>query len=243
MADVKRSLLSHLPVVIAALVALIAAGAWWIAWRAPDEPERSAETSRPVEGKTKTADGLPPMRALPPPGTDLRPPLRTPPPETPDAPPAQQAAAPPASAPAPGPVKVAPALPVTPKAPQAEKAASAAPPAQAAKRPEAAADSTSGALAGRYVGNISGTDGGGLTLTISGVQGGAVKATAALTAGGVCDDNYPMQGSMRSGRLELRATQMGGRANDCPLSLSLTVDGNRMTGSTGGGGSVQLTKR
>ena len=40
---------------------------------------------------------------------------------------------------------------------------------------------------GRYVGNISGGESGGLTLVIASVEGGAVKATAQLAAGGVCD--------------------------------------------------------
>lgn len=232
MAEAKNAFLSNLPVVVAGTVAILAAGAWIVFWMSPEEGPTRAP--KPVEAKAGKTDAVPPLRALPPPGTDLLPPARTLPPEPA---PSQQAAAP---VPAP-PVKVAPALPVTAAAPAAEKTS----PAPTAKRAEKAPVESTGVsvLAGRYVGNIRGSETAGLTLVIASVEGGVAKGTASVAGSGPCDDTYPVQGSARGGKLELRATRMGGRASDCPLSLSLAVDGARLTGATGSGGAVQLSRR
>lgn len=238
MAELKHAFLSNVPVLIAGAVAIIAAGAWimFLIWADDD----AVQATKPVAAKAGTTDGSPPMRALPPPGTDLLPPVRTPPSEPLTS---QQAAAPSvAAAETPvKPAKVAPGLPVTAAAPA--ETAQPTPSVQTAKRAERAIAEAAGISSGRYVGNISGGEAAGLTLVISSIDGGVVKGTASVTGGGVCDDNYSMQGSMRGGRLELRATRMGGRAGDCPLSLSLALAGDRLTGATGSGASVQLSKR
>jgi hypothetical protein len=227
MAENRRALLSNVPVVAAAAAALVAAGAWlFVSTSSNDAPVRADA----VDPKTKSADALPPLRALPPPGTDLLPPLRTPPPELASKPAAVAKAAPESSV---------PSAPVT-RVP--EKAAPEAP-SQTAKRADTvtAQPGTEG-LRGRYLGTLG--DSAGLTLVISAVEAGIVRATASVSGEGPCNDDYPMQGSVRGGKLELRATRMGGRAGDCPLGLSLSVgSGGRLTGSSASGGSVQLTKR
>src|SRR5436853_7808338 len=101
MADVKNVLLSNMPVMVAGLVAIVAAGAWIAFLMSPDEDPARAPKS--AEAKVTKGEGLPPMRALPAPGTDLLPPLSAPPAEPSKV---EEAAAPAAKAPAP--VKPAP---------------------------------------------------------------------------------------------------------------------------------------
>ncbi len=245
MADVKNALLSNMPVVIAGAIAIAAAGAWIVFSSAPDED--LARAPKPVTANAEKSDGLPPMRALPPAGTDLLPPLSAPPADSPKVeeatpPPAPKLPEPAKTASKPSVKEAVPTPPVTTAAaPPIEKPPPVAP---QPKRVEKPAVQASALATGNYVGNISGGESaGGLTLVISSVEGGTVRGSAQLAGGGACDDTYPMQGSLSGGRLALRATKMGGRAGDCPLSLTLTVEGDRMAGSSGSGGGVQLKKR
>src|SRR5688572_13740707 len=110
MAEAKNVFLSNLPVIAAGAVALLAVAVWMIFWLGPDE--NAPRVPKAVEAKAGKADALPPLRPVPPPGSDLLPPLRTAPPEPA---PSQQAAAPtapPTKAPEVS-VKGAAALPVT----------------------------------------------------------------------------------------------------------------------------------
>src|SRR5687768_12340385 len=95
MAEAKNVFLSNLPVIAAGAVALLAAAVWMIFWLGPDE--NAARMPKAVEAKAGKADALPPLRPVPPPGSDLLPPVRTAPPPEPAS--SQQQAAAPAAPP------------------------------------------------------------------------------------------------------------------------------------------------
>ena len=84
-----------------------------------------------------------------------------------------------------------------------------------------------------------------LTLVIASVEDGVVKGTATTASSGSrppCDGDYPMAGKYEGNKLQLHATQKGGRTGDCSLALNLTVEGNKLVGTTGTGSQVQLSK-
>ena len=81
----------------------------------------------------------------------------------------------------------------------------------------------------------------GLGLVLDRAEGGVVKGTATIFDWS-CAGDYPMEGTFREGKMQLRSTAKGGRAGDCSLRLNLAVDGGRLTGTTGSGQPVQLSK-
>lgn len=81
----------------------------------------------------------------------------------------------------------------------------------------------------------------GLGLVLDSAEGGVVKGNAKIFDWS-CAGDYPMEGTLAEGKMQLRSTAKGGRAGDCSLRLNLAVDGDRLTGTTGSGQPVQLSK-
>lgn len=220
---------------IAGAIALVATVIWVVLWMAPLPDESEAQH------QTKAAPLTPPQAIEPekPPVAEGPPAAPPTPLETPPAPPSAPAVA----------TREKPAPPqqtaqLSAAKPEAAAAAAASAPAPQAKSPEPPpTDRALAALPGRYVGNYfeGGSEAIGMTLTITSVERGVVEGTASLGGQG-CSGDYPMRGSYRSSKLELRATRNGGPAGDCPLRLSLGVDGARLTGTTGSGNGVELSK-
>ena len=107
------------------------------------------------------------------------------------------------------------------------------------------------ALPGRYTGTYAFLGGSKentvrLTLVIASVEGGIVKGTATNEGStgrkNPCGGDYPMEGKYEGNKLQLKSTEKGGRVGDCGLSLNLTVEGNKLVGTTGAGYKVQLSK-
>ena len=103
-------------------------------------------------------------------------------------------------------------------------------------------------LSGRYTGNLlvntssQGTQAVGLALVIDSVEGGVVKGTvtrfAAGRIGAGCAGSYPMEGKLEDKKLALHSAGKGGQAGDCSLRLNLSVEGNKLIGTAGGGNAV-----
>ena len=95
------------------------------------------------------------------------------------------------------------------------------------------------ALVGKYTGSFvqrtgSGEYTPGLTLEILTVEGDTVKGKAVRGAAGSargCAGEYPVEGKLKGDTLELKATEKGGPAGDCQLTLKLTVEGNKLVGT------------
>jgi hypothetical protein len=105
-----------------------------------------------------------------------------------------------------------------------------------APRSDPAAD----ALRGRFVGNYFDSAGTfGLTLVITSINDGAVEGRATLSGQG-CGGDYPLRGTYRDKRLELKAPRNGGPAGDCPLGLKLSMQGEKLTGTLENGSRVEL---
>jgi hypothetical protein len=109
--------------------------------------------------------------------------------------------------------------------------------------------SAQGSIVGKYTGSIVqnfATSGAvraiGLQLVVDSAEGGVVKGTATILELN-CAGDYPMEGKLDDGKLQLRSTTKGGRAGDCWLRLALSVEGNKLNGTTGSGQQVQLSKR
>ncbi len=221
---------------IAGAIALVATVVWVVLWTAPlpDESEAQRETKAPP----LTPQAIEPVN---PPVAESPPAAPPPPLETPPAPPSAPVVAT-REKPAP-PQQTAPLSAAKPEAAPAAVAAPSAPAPQAKSPEPPPTDRALAALRGRYVGNYfeGGSEAIGMTLTITSVERGVVEGTASLGGQG-CSGDYPMRGSYRSSKLELRATRNGGPAGDCPLRLSLGVDGARLTGMTGSGNGVELSK-
>ena len=101
-------------------------------------------------------------------------------------------------------------------------------------------------LSGRYTGNYvvytaKGPTPVGLTLVIDSVEGVVVKGTA-TSYGRTCGGDFPIEGQFKDNKLQLSSTTKGGSAGDCIWQLNLTVEGNKLTGTTGLGNAVQLSK-
>ena len=83
----------------------------------------------------------------------------------------------------------------------------------------------------------------GVQLNIASVENGLVKGTATLLSHTApCAGDYPMQGRLEGNKLSIRATSKGGRDGDCSFRLDVVHEGNTLTGTTGGGWSVKLSR-
>ena len=81
-----------------------------------------------------------------------------------------------------------------------------------------------------------------LKLDITSVEGGRVSGTVTPTyERSSCKGTSPIEGTYKEKQLVLRMRQ-GGSTSDCSLTLRLTVDGNKLTGTTGSGRRVDLSK-
>jgi hypothetical protein len=81
----------------------------------------------------------------------------------------------------------------------------------------------------------------GLVVIIDSVEGGAVKGSLTIM-GSQCPGDYPFEGKLGDGKLQLHTTEKGGRAGDCGLRLNLTVEGNKLKGTTGAGHQAELSR-
>ncbi len=107
-------------------------------------------------------------------------------------------------------------------------------------------------LSGRYTGNLlvntqsQGTQSVGLALVIDSVEGGVVKGTATRFATGKvgrgCAGSFPMEGKLEDKKLALHSTGKSGGAGDCSLRLNLSVEGNKLIGTSGGGNAIELSR-
>jgi len=86
-----------------------------------------------------------------------------------------------------------------------------------------------------------GLQGTGLTINIDSVQDGVLKGSATIY-GSQCAGDYPVEGKVADGKVQIRTTEQGGRAGDCGLRLNLVLEGNRMKGTTGAGHSAELSR-
>ena len=88
----------------------------------------------------------------------------------------------------------------------------------------------------------------GLVLVIHDIQAEVVKATATETyqvhgnGGPACSGDYRMEGKYRDNKLRLRSTSTTARSSDCRLSLNLSLEGDKLVGTTGGGYPVMLSR-
>ncbi|MGA8055714.1 MAG: hypothetical protein WCA12_17970 [Burkholderiales bacterium] len=101
-------------------------------------------------------------------------------------------------------------------------------------------------LTGKYTGNYQrrsnqGLQATGLVVVIDSVEGGTVKGSATIS-GSQCAGNYPIEGKLGEGKLQIRTTEQGGRAGDCGLRLNLVVEGNKLKGTTGAGHAAELSR-
>jgi len=97
-------------------------------------------------------------------------------------------------------------------------------------------------LAGKYTGSITRQQGSkGLTLVIDSAQGGVVKGTATRTEKN-CKGDYPVEGKVEANKLKLSALKKGGLAGDCSVNWDLTIEGNKLVGTTGSGHQIELSK-
>jgi hypothetical protein len=99
---------------------------------------------------------------------------------------------------------------------------------------------------GKWTGNYmrrtnQGLQGTGLTINIDSVQDGVLKGSATIY-GSQCAGDYPVEGKVADGKVQIRTTEQGGRAGDCGLRLNLVLEGNRMKGTTGAGHSAELSR-
>lgn len=81
----------------------------------------------------------------------------------------------------------------------------------------------------------------GVELTIASVENGKVKGTATSYSKS-CGGQYEMQGTYQDDKLALKSANKSGGAGDCWFGLKLTVDGNKLVGTTGVGSPIQLSK-
>jgi hypothetical protein len=98
----------------------------------------------------------------------------------------------------------------------------------------------SGTYSGTHTAN-SGNKTAGLSLVIDSVEGELVKVTATSNSRS-CGGTFPMEGTLKDNKLALSASAGHGQGGGCRLRLNLSVEGNKLTGTTGGGGSVELSK-
>jgi hypothetical protein len=98
----------------------------------------------------------------------------------------------------------------------------------------------SGTYSGTHSANI-GNKTSGLSLVIDGVEGELVKVTA-TSSSRHCGGTFPMEGTLKGNKLTLSATAGHGQGGGCRLRLNLSVEGNKLIGTTGGGGPVELSK-
>ena len=79
----------------------------------------------------------------------------------------------------------------------------------------------------------------GVELNIASVENGIVKGTA-IRHGRQCPGSYPIEGTMKENRLELKSGK-GGTADDCAANFRLVAEGNKLKG-TMGSTSVELSR-
>jgi hypothetical protein len=80
-----------------------------------------------------------------------------------------------------------------------------------------------------------------MELVIDNVQDGTVTGTA-TTIGNICAGKFPMQGKLDGNKLALKSTGKGNSLKGCSLDLDLIVNGKKLTGTTGNGDPVKLSK-
>jgi hypothetical protein len=104
------------------------------------------------------------------------------------------------------------------------------------------------ALIGKYTGNYEvqtrnrGTEPRGMSLTITSAENGNVKGTVNRSVGrSGCSGDTQVEGTYKGNKLELRG-KGGGTTEDCDIRLILVHEGNKLTGTTGGQRSVELSK-
>lgn len=95
-------------------------------------------------------------------------------------------------------------------------------------------------LPGRYLGTF-GADNMGFTLEITSATASGVSGVATLGGDG-CRGRYPVEGSFKGKKLQMRAPRKGGPAGDCPLAFSLSVDANQLVGATDAGEAIVVRK-
>ena len=215
---------------IAGAVGVVASIAWIMLWLTPP-PDDEAVQKAPAPSQSQSRPQPPPQPSAPAPPQPVPkpPPVVEAPPSTP--PRAQPEIVEQKAPKAPAPVAAKPAKPE-----HAPQAAAKAPPAKSA-----APDPAAAALVGRYVGTYGGDSGTGFTLEIASVTNGVVSGLVTLGGSG-CRGRYPVEGTFKAGRLQMRAPRKGGPASDCPLGFTLTVDGNKLTGATDAGEKIVLRR-
>ena len=85
-----------------------------------------------------------------------------------------------------------------------------------------------------------------LTLDIASVEGAQVRGTVtpiypAIRNQSPCSGTSPIEGTLKEKQLVIRM-RGGGAASDCSLTLQLTVEGEKLTGTNGTGRRVELSK-
>jgi hypothetical protein len=80
-----------------------------------------------------------------------------------------------------------------------------------------------------------------MKLVIDSVDGGVVKGTA-TPEGNICAGAFPMQGKLEGKQLSLHSTGKGSSLKGCTFDLNLTVEGNKLVGTTDAGDPVKLSK-
>lgn len=99
-------------------------------------------------------------------------------------------------------------------------------------------------LIGKYTGSYErrtnrGDERYGVELNIVSVENGIAKGTA-VRNGRQCPGTYPVEGTVKDNRLELKSGK-GGTADDCAANFRLVAEGNKLKG-TMGSTPVELSK-
>ena len=107
--------------------------------------------------------------------------------------------------------------------------------------PAYAQDSLIGKYSGSYTSRVSsGERQTGIELTISSVEGENVKGVVMRHTQRYCRGEFPVEGNLKDNRLVLRGK--GGSTEDCSITLRLTPDGNKLTGTLGSSTPVSMSK-
>jgi hypothetical protein len=91
---------------------------------------------------------------------------------------------------------------------------------------------------GKYSGNHQiGTSDVRVALDIKSVEAGTVKGTleryVSTRRGGSCDGEFPVQGTYKDNKLDVRTIEKVGKASDCIFRLRMNVQGNKLVGNMG----------
>lgn len=81
----------------------------------------------------------------------------------------------------------------------------------------------------------------GVAVLIESVEDGVVKGVATRYQGN-CRGDVPIQGRLEGNTLKLRESSKGGPAGDCGFRATLTVEGNKLVGTTGAGEPMEVSR-